>query len=60
MAGVVIQLDARANLYVRVRFTQSLDFLEIDAFVVTIVIGKGDVAQAPRPRGVDPGLQELC
>ena len=50
MRGIVIQLNARANLYVRVRFPQSLDLVEVDAFVVAIVIGKGDVAQAAHTR----------
>ena len=39
-----------ANLHVRICFAQSLDFIEIDAFVVAIVIGEGDVAQAARAR----------
>ena len=58
MHGVVIQLNPRANLYVRVRFAQAFDLVEVDSFMVAVVVGKGDVAQSARARRVHPGLQE--
>ena len=60
MHGIVIQLNPGANLYVRVCFAQSFDLIEVDPVVVAIVIGKGDVAQAPRARRIHPRLQELA
>ena len=42
--GIVVQLDARANFEIAIFFAQTIDFIEIDSGVITIVIGESDVA----------------
>jgi hypothetical protein len=41
--GIVVQLDPGADFHIRIRGAQPGDFVEIDSFVVTIVIGEGNV-----------------
>src|SRR5687768_2072896 len=41
--GIVVELDAGANFHVGVRGPQFVNYIEIDSFVVTIVISEGDV-----------------
>ncbi len=41
--GVVIKLDARPDLQIRISVAEPLDFVEVDACVITVVIGKGNV-----------------
>jgi hypothetical protein len=43
MDGIVIQLDARADLQIGILFPQPIDFIKIDSGVVTIVIGESDI-----------------
>jgi hypothetical protein len=57
--GIVVELDASANLYVRIRGADFIDFIKIDSSVETIVIGKRDVAQSARPCAVDPWLEQF-
>ena len=40
---IVIQLDPGANLHIGIGCPQAIDFAEINARVVAIVIGEGDV-----------------
>ena len=40
---IVIELDSGANFHLRIRRTHLLDHIEIDSFVIAIVIGEGDV-----------------
>ena len=54
---IVIQLDPGANFDVGICSAQSFDLIEIDSGVITIVIGKGDVAQPDSARVIDPRLQ---
>ena len=56
---IVIQLDAGTNFHVRVRLSQPLDFVEINPFVIAIVIGKCDVAQPARACRIHPRLQQF-
>ena len=56
--GIVIQFQARTDFDVRIRCAQLFDFIEIDSFVIPVVIGKGDVSEATFPRAVDPRLQQ--
>src|SRR5207249_11909263 len=39
-------------------FTQTIEFIEIDAGMITIVIGEGDIDDPFDLRRIDPGLQE--
>lgn len=55
---IVVELEAGPDFYVWIRCAQFVDLVEIDSRVITIVIGKGDVAQASRPGAVDPGLEQ--
>src|SRR5438067_10748323 len=55
---VVIKLNPGANLYVRILFTQTIEFIEIDASMITIVIGEGDINDSFGPRRIDPRLQK--
>ena len=45
---IVIQLDAGADFEIGIGLAQPIDFIEIDAAMVTVVIREGDVAQADR------------
>ena len=55
---VVIKLDPGANFYTRIFFTQTIEFIEIDAGMITIVISEGDIDDPFDLRRIDPGLQE--
>ena len=39
--------------------TEPIDFIEIDAGMIAIVIGKSDIGQADFSRLIDPWLQQL-
>src|SRR5882724_3808713 len=41
--GIVIELNASADSQMRISLTQTIDFIEVDARVITIMIGKSDV-----------------
>src|SRR6266513_860122 len=41
---IVVQLDARANFEIEIFLAQTIDFIENDSGVITIVIGESDVA----------------
>jgi len=41
--GIVIELNASADSQMRISLPQTIDFIEIDARVITIMIGKSDV-----------------
>ena len=56
---IVIKLDPGPNFDVRIFFTQTIKFIEIDAGMITIVISEGDIANSFGPRRIDPRLQEL-
>jgi hypothetical protein len=43
MDWVVIQLDARPDSQIRISFAQTIDFVEIDSGVITIMISESDV-----------------
>ena len=55
---IVIKLDPGANFDVRIFFTQTIKFIEIDAGMITIVISEGDIDDPFDRRRIDPGLQE--
>ena len=55
---IVIELDPGANFHVRIFFAQTIKFIEIDAGMITIVIGEGDIDDPFGPRRIDPRLQE--
>jgi len=40
---VIIELDARADSQIGISFPQTIDFIEVDSCVITIVISKSDV-----------------
>lgn len=56
---IVIELNSGANFHVRICRTQFVDFVEIDAGVVTVVIGKRDIRKSFRTRAIDPGLEQF-
>jgi len=41
--GIIIQLNASADSQMRISLTRTIDFIEVDARVITIMIGKSDV-----------------
>src|SRR5438094_10526346 len=41
---IVIELDSRPDSQIGISFTQTIDFIEVDSGVITIMIGKSDVA----------------
>src|SRR5215212_9116021 len=55
---IVVELEPGADFYVRVRVAQFAELVEIDARVITIVIGKRDVGQAAFARAIDPRLEQ--
>ena len=58
MHRIVIQLDSRANFDVRICFAKASNLCEIDAGMIAVVIGQGDVGQATFTRGGDPRLKQ--
>src|SRR5213592_4450964 len=40
---IVIELNAGTNLHVRIFFSKPIEFVEIDAGVITVVIGECDI-----------------
>ena len=54
---IVIQLDPGANFQIGIRRAQPLDFIEIDAAMVTVMIREGDIAQSDFARVVRPRLK---
>src|SRR5205823_9925830 len=55
---IVIELDPGANFHVRIFFAQTIKFIEIDAGMITIVIGEGDIDDPFGSRRTDPRLQK--
>jgi len=53
---IVIELNAGTNFYVRISFPQPIEFVEIDSGMITVVIGEGEIGDAPAPRRVNPWL----
>ncbi len=43
VSRVVIELDARPDLQIGISFPQTIDFIEVDPGVITIVISESDV-----------------
>src|SRR5438477_7312376 len=41
---IVIELDSRPDSQIGISFTQTIDFIEVDSGVITIMIGESDVA----------------
>ena len=56
---IVVELDAGADLHIRIRSPQFVDLIEIDSGMEAIVIGEGDITQATRACAVDPRLQQF-
>jgi hypothetical protein len=42
--GIIVELNASADSQVGISVPQTIDFIEVDSSVITIVIGKSDVA----------------
>jgi hypothetical protein len=45
MNGIIIELNARADSQIGVSLAQTIDLIEIDSGVITIVIGKSNIGQ---------------
>ena len=58
MDRIVIELNAGTDFHVGICGAQFVDFVEVDPFVVTIVIGERDIGEAAFAGAVDPGLEE--
>jgi hypothetical protein len=43
VSGIVIELNASAESQVGISLPQTIDFIEVDSGVITIVISKSDV-----------------
>jgi len=43
-----------------IRRAQLIDFVEVDAGVIPIVIGEGDVCQSASAGALDPGWRNCC
>src|ERR1700730_15629981 len=56
---IVIQLDACTDFHIRIFLAQLVDLIEIDAGVMTIVIGKRDIAEPAFTRRIRPRLQQF-
>src|ERR1700730_3315701 len=56
---IVIERDAGTDFHVRIFPAQLVDLIEIDAGVMTIVIGKSDIADPTLTRRIIPRLQEF-
>jgi hypothetical protein len=56
--GIVIELNASADSQIGISLPQTIDFIEVDSSVITIVIGKGYVGQTELPRRIRPGLKQ--
>ena len=59
MDRIVIQLNSRANFQVRIGSTKPINFVEINALMITVVISERDIAETEPARMINPGLQEL-
>jgi hypothetical protein len=55
--GIIIELNAGADSQIGISFPQTIDLIEIDSGVITIVIGKSNVGQTRVTRCIRPGLQ---
>src|SRR6266481_5931623 len=44
--GIIVELNAGADSQIRVFFPQTIDLIEIDSGVITIVIGKSNIGQS--------------
>ncbi len=58
MDGIVIEFNASADSKIRISLPQTIDFIEVDSGMITIVIGKGDVDQTEFTRRIRPGLKQ--
>ena len=58
MDGIVIELNARADSQIGISLPQTIDFIEVDSGVITIVIGKGYVGQTELTRRIRPWLKQ--
>jgi hypothetical protein len=58
MNRVVIQLNSGSDFQIRIGFAETLDFVEVNAFMIAIMIGEGKVAQTDFARMIGPGLQQ--
>ena len=56
--GIVIELNASADSQIGISLPQTIDFIEVDSGVITIVIGKGYVGQTELARRIRPGLKQ--
>ena len=56
--GIVIEFNASADSQIRISLPQTIDFIEVDSGMITIVIGKGDVDQTELTRRIRPGLKQ--
>ena len=56
--GIVIELNASADSQIGISLPQTIDFIEVDSRVITIVIGKGYVGQTDLTRRIRPGLKQ--
>lgn len=56
--GIVIELNASADSQIGISLPQTIDFIEVDSSVITIVIGKGYVGQTDLTRRIRPGLKQ--
>src|ERR1700730_6756481 len=56
--GIVIELNASADSQIGISLPQTIDFIEVDSGVITIVIGKGYVGQTELTRRIRPGLKQ--
>ena len=59
MNGIVIQFDARTNLEIGIGFAEAFDLIEVNARMITIVVGEGEIAQANFARLISPGLEQF-
>ena len=56
---IVIQFDPGADFEIGIGRAQSIDLVEIDSAMVTIVIRQGDVAQTDAAGVIGPGLEQF-
>jgi hypothetical protein len=56
--GIVIEFNAGADSQIGIFLLQTIDFIDVDSGVITIVIGKGYVGQTELTRRIRPGLKQ--
>jgi hypothetical protein len=57
--GIVVEFEPGEEFQVGIGGAEPVDLVEIDAIVVTVVIGEGDFLQAASACAVSPGLEKL-